>query len=210
MNTQILYFFGKLTRSGSPDPCDRDHQWGCPWSDDSPPQPGVCHAARFIALRLPPARRLGRSADARGGASFPIWSFWRWPRCRPSCPVASLPWTVAVGPLSLRLMTVTMPATSPSQEVAGRLLGDGYVVVTGLMPPDGVRDARSDLGPAAARHPDRAELLRGFPHAADLRAVRQDPRVRRGRHPPAAARGARPGAGPLPAQRAGRHLRRAG
>jgi ectoine hydroxylase-related dioxygenase (phytanoyl-CoA dioxygenase family) len=40
----------------------------------------------------------------------------------------------------------TMPATSLSQDVARRLMGDGYVVVTGMMPPDGVREARSDLG----------------------------------------------------------------
>jgi ectoine hydroxylase-related dioxygenase (phytanoyl-CoA dioxygenase family) len=43
------------------------------------------------------------------------------------------------------LMTATMPATSTSQDVTRRLTGDGYVVVTGMMPPDGVREARSDL-----------------------------------------------------------------
>src|SRR5512146_1935969 len=43
-------------------------------------------------------------------------------------------------------MMATMPATSASQDVAGRLLGDGYVVVTGMMTPAGVRDARTDLG----------------------------------------------------------------
>ena len=42
-------------------------------------------------------------------------------------------------------MMATMPATSTSQDVAGRLMGDGYVVVTGMMPPDGVREARADL-----------------------------------------------------------------
>ena len=42
-------------------------------------------------------------------------------------------------------MTATMPATSASQDVARRLLADGYVVVTGLLTPDGVRDARADL-----------------------------------------------------------------
>jgi len=40
----------------------------------------------------------------------------------------------------------TMPATSASQDVARRLMGDGYVVVTGMMAPAGVRDARADLG----------------------------------------------------------------
>jgi ectoine hydroxylase-related dioxygenase (phytanoyl-CoA dioxygenase family) len=43
------------------------------------------------------------------------------------------------------LMMATMPATSTSQDVTRRLMGEGYVVVTGLMPPDGVREARSDL-----------------------------------------------------------------
>jgi ectoine hydroxylase-related dioxygenase (phytanoyl-CoA dioxygenase family) len=39
----------------------------------------------------------------------------------------------------------TMPATSPSREVARRLIDDGCVIVTGLMTPDGVRDAHADL-----------------------------------------------------------------
>ena len=39
----------------------------------------------------------------------------------------------------------TMPATAPSQDVARLLMDDGYVVVTGMMSPDGVRDARADL-----------------------------------------------------------------
>ncbi len=30
-------------------------------------------------------------------------------------------------------MTATMPATSASQDVAQRLIDDGYVVVTGMM-----------------------------------------------------------------------------
>jgi ectoine hydroxylase-related dioxygenase (phytanoyl-CoA dioxygenase family) len=42
-------------------------------------------------------------------------------------------------------MMPTMPATSSSQDVARRLMDDGYVVVTGMMTPDGVRDARADL-----------------------------------------------------------------
>jgi hypothetical protein len=37
----------------------------------------------------------------------------------------------------------TMPATSLSQDVARRLMGDGYVVVTGMMPPDSVQEART-------------------------------------------------------------------
>jgi hypothetical protein len=43
------------------------------------------------------------------------------------------------------LMMATMPATSTSQDVTRRLMGDGYVVVTGMMPPDGVPEARCDL-----------------------------------------------------------------
>jgi hypothetical protein len=39
----------------------------------------------------------------------------------------------------------TMPVTSPSQDVARRLMDDGYVVVTGMMTPDGVQNARADL-----------------------------------------------------------------
>src|ERR1700760_1344272 len=39
----------------------------------------------------------------------------------------------------------TMPATATSQDVARRLTDDGYVVVTGVMTPDGVQRARADL-----------------------------------------------------------------
>ena len=39
----------------------------------------------------------------------------------------------------------TMPVTSTSQDVARRLMSDGYVVVTGMMSKDGVRDAHADL-----------------------------------------------------------------
>jgi ectoine hydroxylase-related dioxygenase (phytanoyl-CoA dioxygenase family) len=42
-------------------------------------------------------------------------------------------------------MMATMPATSASQDVARRLLDDGYVVVTGMLDADGVRAARADL-----------------------------------------------------------------
>ena len=43
-------------------------------------------------------------------------------------------------------MMATMPVTSSSRDVAGRLMSDGYVVVTGMMTPDGVRGAHADLG----------------------------------------------------------------
>ena len=39
----------------------------------------------------------------------------------------------------------TMPASSTSQDVARRLTDDGYVVVTGMMTPDGVQSSRADL-----------------------------------------------------------------
>ena len=39
----------------------------------------------------------------------------------------------------------TMPAVSSSQDVARRLIDDGYVVVAGLLTADGARDARADL-----------------------------------------------------------------
>jgi ectoine hydroxylase-related dioxygenase (phytanoyl-CoA dioxygenase family) len=42
-------------------------------------------------------------------------------------------------------MTATMPATSASQDVAQRLIDDGYVVVTGMMATADVRAARADL-----------------------------------------------------------------
>jgi hypothetical protein len=38
-----------------------------------------------------------------------------------------------------------MPATSASEDIARRLLDDGYVVVTGMMDPAGVTSAREDL-----------------------------------------------------------------
>lgn len=38
-----------------------------------------------------------------------------------------------------------MPATSASQDVAARLLADGYVIVTGLLAADAARAARDDL-----------------------------------------------------------------
>ena len=37
----------------------------------------------------------------------------------------------------------TMPATATSQDVARRLTDDGYVIVTGVMTPDGVQSARA-------------------------------------------------------------------
>src|SRR5215469_16701136 len=42
-------------------------------------------------------------------------------------------------------MMATMPATSASQDVAQRLIDDGYVVVTGMLDHAGVQAARADL-----------------------------------------------------------------
>src|SRR6201981_1356174 len=42
-------------------------------------------------------------------------------------------------------MRATMPAASPSQDVARRLMDDGYVVVTGMMTAVGAQDAKADL-----------------------------------------------------------------
>src|SRR6201982_1667584 len=39
----------------------------------------------------------------------------------------------------------TMPATATSQDVARRLMDDGYVVITGMMTPEGVQNATADL-----------------------------------------------------------------
>jgi ectoine hydroxylase-related dioxygenase (phytanoyl-CoA dioxygenase family) len=54
-------------------------------------------------------------------------------------------WTAGTRPPNLRLMMATMPVTASSQDVARRLMDDGYVVVTGMMTPDGVQNARADL-----------------------------------------------------------------
>ena len=39
----------------------------------------------------------------------------------------------------------TMPATSAGQDVARRLMDDGYVVVTGMLTPSAAQAARADL-----------------------------------------------------------------
>ena len=70
--------------------------------------------------------------------------------------------------------------------------------------------ARADLEAGPRAHADRARRLRGSPHPAGVRAVRQDPRARRARDPSARARRARPRARPLPAERADRHRDRPG
>ena len=56
----------------------------------------------------------------------------------------------------------SMPVTSPSQDVARRLMDDGYVVVTGMMTPDGVRHARADLDRVLRATPTGRNHFEGF------------------------------------------------
>ncbi|MCL2581317.1 MAG: hypothetical protein FWE35_02555, partial [Streptosporangiales bacterium] len=42
-------------------------------------------------------------------------------------------------------MIATLPADSDSRDVARQLMEDGLVLVTGMMDPDTLRDARADL-----------------------------------------------------------------
>jgi ectoine hydroxylase-related dioxygenase (phytanoyl-CoA dioxygenase family) len=59
-------------------------------------------------------------------------------------------------------MIATMPATSPGQDVARRLMDDGYVVVTGLLTEDGARDARADLDRVLRTTPTGRNSFEGF------------------------------------------------
>src|SRR5215469_14490773 len=56
----------------------------------------------------------------------------------------------------------TMPATSAAQDVTGRLLADGYVVVTGLMSDEQVAAARADLHRVLAATPAGRNAFEGF------------------------------------------------
>ena len=56
----------------------------------------------------------------------------------------------------------TMPVTSPSRDVARRLMDHGYVVVTGMMTPDGVQDAHSDLDRLLRATPTGRNSFEGF------------------------------------------------
>ena len=95
--------------------------------------------------------------------------------------------------------------TTSVDDVVAALEHDGYAVVEGLLP--AARAGRGAPRHAPGAHDDAggAQPLRGRAHQTGLRAVRQDPGLRRARHPSPRARGARPGARPLPAQRAHRH-----
>ena len=103
----------------------------------------------------------------------------------------------------------TMPATATSQDVARRLTDDGYVVVTGMMTPDGVQSARADLdrvlrttrtGRNSFEGFDTQRIYALFAKTRVFDALATDPLLL--------------GVldqvlGPLPAQRPGRHLHRA-
>src|SRR5579862_1603617 len=59
-------------------------------------------------------------------------------------------------------MIATMPATSPSQDVAQRLMTDGCVVVTGMMTPDHVQAAHDDLDRVLRTTRTGRNLFEGF------------------------------------------------
>ncbi len=59
-------------------------------------------------------------------------------------------------------MKATMPATSRPADVASRLLGDGYVVVSGMMDPAAVEAARTDLDRVLAATPTGRNSFEGF------------------------------------------------
>jgi ectoine hydroxylase-related dioxygenase (phytanoyl-CoA dioxygenase family) len=56
----------------------------------------------------------------------------------------------------------TMSAGSASQDVARRLMDDGYVVVTGLLSPDAARHARGDLDRVLRATPAGRNAFEGF------------------------------------------------
>jgi ectoine hydroxylase-related dioxygenase (phytanoyl-CoA dioxygenase family) len=59
-------------------------------------------------------------------------------------------------------MMATMPATSAKQDVARRLLDDGYVVVTGMMDAAGLDTARADLERVLTATPTGRNAFEGF------------------------------------------------
>ena len=103
-----------------------------------------------------------------------------------------------------------MPAASARQDVARRLTDDGYVVVTGMLAPDGVERARADLDRVLRTTRTGRNDFEGFAtqrvyalfaKTRAFDALATDPLLL--------------GVldqvlGPLPAQRAGRHRDRAG
>ena len=56
----------------------------------------------------------------------------------------------------------TMPPTSASQDVAQRLLDDGYVVVTGMIDAAGVHAARADLDRVLQSTPTGRNSFEGY------------------------------------------------
>ncbi len=59
-------------------------------------------------------------------------------------------------------MTATMPARSAAEDVARRLLDDGYVVVTGMLDAGRVKAARDDLDRVLAMTPTGRNLFEGY------------------------------------------------
>jgi ectoine hydroxylase-related dioxygenase (phytanoyl-CoA dioxygenase family) len=59
-------------------------------------------------------------------------------------------------------MTATMPATSASEDVTERLLGDGYVIVTGLLDAGRVKAARDDLDRVLRATPTGRNPFEGY------------------------------------------------
>lgn len=59
-------------------------------------------------------------------------------------------------------MMSTMPAVAPAQEVAGRLVEDGYVLVTGLLDAAGVHAAKTDLARVLAATRTGRNFFEGF------------------------------------------------
>ena len=59
-------------------------------------------------------------------------------------------------------MKASIPATSGSNDVAARLLQDGYVVVTGMMDAAGLETARADLQRVLAATPTGRNAFEGF------------------------------------------------
>jgi ectoine hydroxylase-related dioxygenase (phytanoyl-CoA dioxygenase family) len=66
------------------------------------------------------------------------------------------------GSFKLKAMTTIPGATSTGQDVARRLLSDGYVIVSGMMSDDDVAAARADLGRVLNMTPTGRNAFEGF------------------------------------------------
>ena len=70
--------------------------------------------------------------------------------------------TESHGSLNVGRVMATMPATSDSQDVAQRLIDDGYVIVTGMMDAGGLQAARSDLSRVLSATPAGRNSFEGY------------------------------------------------